>query len=846
MTGWAASALPLAWRLARRELRGGLKGLRVFWLCLMLGVTIIAAVGSVSAAVVGGLNADARALLGGDVTIQVNHREIAAEPLAYLHGEGRVSVVAETRTMIRTRDNARQELAELKGVDAAYPLYGVLELEPPQAPQAALGQDAAGQWGTALDRRLLQALDLHVGDLVRIGEGEYKVRAVIQREPDRSGRSLLFGATVLVARASLPSTHLIVPGSLVRFSYRLALPPERDSGLWAQEFHSRFPDTGWRVRTMQNATPRVERLVENLSDFLQLVGLTALLVGGVGVSNAVSSYLTGKARSIATMKCLGASTTLVFQTYLLQTMTLAATGVVAGLVVGAAAPVLLVRLLGPVLPVPLSIGVYPGPLLLAAAYGLLTALVFSLLPLARVRDVPAAEVFRGAVVRPAGRPGARTLAAVAVGMCALAALAVVTTAERANAAWFIGGATATLGLFYGVGRAAVALARMAGRPAIATLRLALTNLYRPGAPTTSVVVSLGLGLTLLVALALVEGNLMRQVRQTLPQQAPNFFFIDIQPAQVEGFEELVRAVPGEVTLERVPMIRGRITEIDGVPVEQVTIGEGSAWAVEGDRQLTWGATPPGDSTVVAGEWWPATYTGPPLISLEADIARDFGVDVGDTLTFNILGRTFVTPIANIRTVRWDSMGINFAVVFAPGLLESVPHSQIATVRMPPEHEADLQRALSEQFPNISAIRIADVVDAVSIILRRIGFAVRLVAGVAVLAGVLVLGGAVATEHRRRVYDAVVLKVLGATRGDILRAYCLEYGMLGLVTAVIAGAVGCGVSYAVMTFVMRADWTLLPRTLLATTAGALALTLTAGMVGTWRALGYPASVTLRNE
>ncbi len=836
----------LAFRLARRELRGGLRGLRVFWLCLTLGVAIIAAVGSVSASVVRGLNADARALLGGDVNVALNHREATAAQRAHLAAGGAVSAVLDTRTMVRTPDNAARQLAELKGVDHAYPLYGALELDPPQPAGQALGQGADGRWGVALDKRLLTALGLAVGDTLHIGEAAYEVRATIVREPDRTGRSLLLGGTALVGWDSLPATNLIKPGSLVRYHYRVRLLPETDVAAWVANLHAAFPTAGWRVRTFDNATPSVERFVRNLTDFLQLVGLTALLVGGVGVGNAVATYLRGKARTIATLKCLGGPQTLVFQMYLLQTLMLAATGVVAGLALGALAPVLFARILGGTLPVPLRMGIYPGPLGLAAAYGFLTTLVFSIWPLARVRDVPAAGMFRSLVVHVPGLPPRRFIVATGLGILALAGLALVSSEQTLNALWFIGGAFATLALFYGAGRGAAAAARAFGRPKRADVRLAITNLYRPGAPTASVVVSLGLGLTVLVAIALVEGNLTRQVNDTLPAQAPNFFFIDIQPDQVEGFERIVHATSATAALERVPMLRGRITAINGVPAEQASVGEGSEWAVRGDRQLTWAATLPTESTIVAGEWWPETYAGPPLISLEQDVAKDFGVGVGDTLTFNILGREITTPIANVRAVNWESMGINFAVVFAPGFFARVPHSHMATVKLDPQDEAALERAILDRFPNISAIRIQELIGAVTDVLRQIGLAVRLVAGVAILTGILVLGGAVATEHRRRVYDAVVLKVLGATRADIMRAYCIEYGLLGLLTAAVAAAVGSGVSYAVMRWVMRADWVALPRTLVLTALGSMLLTLTAGLIGTWRALGQRASATLRNE
>ena len=842
----AVDTLGLAFRLARRELRGGLRGLRVFWLCLTLGVAVIAAVGALSQSVMAGLHGNARSLLGGDASIRLHHREATPEQYAHLASGTTVSQVVTTRTMMRTPDNAARRLVELKAVDGAYPLYGQINLAPPLELHAALARDAQDRWGLVADGGVLDLLGVAVGDEVQLGRAIFQVRARIAREPDRTGRSMLLGATAVVATESLPATDLVKPGSLVAYHYRVRLRPDTDVAQWTAGLQRAFPDAGWRVQTFENATPRVERFVEYLTDFLRLVGLTALLVGGVGVSNAIASYLRGKVRTIATLKCLGAPARLVFQTYLIQTMLLASTGVICGVAIGAAAPFLAGRFLADALAVPVAVGVFPGPLLLAAAYGLLTALVFSIWPLAAVRDVPAAGIFRSIVMHTGRLPPVRFIAVAACGAGLLMVLAVFTTDDRTDAVWFIAGALVTLALFYGAGRLATLAARAAGRPKRADLRLALTNLYRPGAPTGNVVLSLGLGLTVIIAIALVEGNLSRRVADSLPAAAPNFFFIDIRPDQVAAFDALVRATPGKVKLERVPMLRGRITGIAGRPVEEVNVGEGSRWAVEGDRQLTWSRTPPAQGEIIAGTWWAEDYDGPPLISLEHEIARDFGVDVGDTLTFNILGRSFQATIANLRRVHWESMSINFAVVFAPGFLETVPHSHMATARVDAVHEAALERAVSEQFPNISAVRLKAFIGTALDLLRQIGMTVRLVAGVAILSGVLVLGSAIATEHRRRVYDSVVLKVLGATRADILRAYAIEYGLLGLMTVLIAGGMGCLVSYAVVTEMMNTEWVFLPRALVVTGLLAVGLTLSAGLVGTWRALAHPAGQILRNE
>jgi putative ABC transport system permease protein len=376
-------------------------------------------------------------------------------------------------------------------------------------------------------------------------------------------------------------------------------------------------------------------------------------------------------------------------------------------------------------------------------------------------------------------------------------------------------------------------------------RLALANLYRPGAPTAQIVLSLGIGLTVLVAVALVQGNIGRQIQERLPAAAPAFFFIDIQPAQLTGFEAIVRDISG-ARLEEVPMMRGRITRLNGVPVERAPVAPDARWALRSDRGLTYSAALPKGSQLAAGTWWPADYSGPPLISFDAALARGMALKIGDTLTVNLLGREITARIANLRNIDWERLGINFAIVFAPGILEHAPHTELAAVYLPQAEEENLVRRVTNAFPNISAIHVREALAAVSRVVGLIGGAVRLTALVTLLAGALVLGGAIAAGHRRRVYDAVVLKVLGATRGAILQSFVIEYGLLGLLAGVVAGGLGTIAAYLLVRHLMDTSWVFLPGPVLSTTVLAIILTLTLGFAGTWRALGVKPAPFLRNE
>jgi len=836
--------LPLAWRLARRELRGGLRGFRIFLACLALGVAVIAGVGSLSAAVSAGLRADARAMLGGDVELHLVHRTATPQQRAYLARDADVSEVAQMRAMARTETGDERTLIELKAVDAAYPLYGDITLDPPQSLAAATGK-RDGQWGAVVAQGLLTRLRLHLGDPIRVGDATFILRAVVTHEPDAATGGFEFGPRVMIAAPALAETGLLAPGALVGYSYRLRLPPGADVSAWVAAAKQAFPTAGWRIREFGNAAPNIERLVGRVTVFMTLVGLTALLVGGVGVGNAVRGYIGGKTATIATLKCLGAPGRLVFATYLAQILALAAGGILIGLVLGALTPLLATPLISS-FPITTRISLYPAPLLLAAVFGLLTTLAFALWPLAAAREVPAASLFRD-LVDPAPRwPRPGYVLATAASALALAALGIVTAADRITAAWFIAGAAGALIAFHLVALGIVALARHAGRPRAPRLRLALANLYRPGAPTAGIVASLGIGLTVLVAIALIERNVDNTIDERLPEQAPSFFFIDIQPDQVAAFDKLIAATPGVTQFERVASLRGRITKINGVPVEKAVVAPEAQWTIQSERGLTYATTVPRGSRVVAGEWWPKDYHGPPLVSMDAEIARGMALKVGETITVNVLGREVTATIANLREIDWTSLGINFVLVFSPGMLEAAPQTHIATARTPPGEEAALERAVTDRFPNVSAIAVKDALAALSQIVTAIATALRATAAITLAAGTLVLAGAVAAGQRRRVYEAVVLKVLGATRGDVTRAFLIEYGILGATTAALAAALGTLAAYLVLTRIMHQDWTFLPGALLSTALIATALTLGIGYAGTWKALGAKAAPFLRNE
>ncbi|MGE4011179.1 MAG: ABC transporter permease [Alphaproteobacteria bacterium] len=860
------SQFGLALRLALREMRGGIRGFRIFLACLALGVAAIAAIGTLAEGVREGLKADAQKILGGDVEVRRLYRPFTPEQRSYVERAGPVSTVIEMRAMAYAARNgageARPEgqrdrlLVELKAVDGRYPLYGSFELGETLEPKSAASLAAAlavkdGLPGAVVDDYVLTRLGLKLGDRIKIGAADYQIRATVGREPDRALRAFTLGPRIMIGEPSLAATGLIQPGSLVWYHYRVQFPPGFDGAAWAEALAKAFPGAGWRVRNLSEAAPGTQNIINRIALYLTLVGLTALLIGGLGVANGVRTYLEGRTDTIATMKCVGAPAGLVFRTYLIQLLFIAAIGIVAGLVLGNLLPLLLGSALSDILPINLRLGIYPGPLLLATAFGVLTVLAFSLWALARAREVPAATLFRHAVMPGVGRPKPVYAFVTAALVAALAALAVLTAVDKILAAIFVGACAAAFLIFRVVAWLVTRTAKRATRPGSrlarrAAWRFALTNLYRPGAPTGSIVLSLGMAVTVLVTVALIQGNLANQVRSRMPDAAPSFYFIDIQPDQVRAFDASIRAVDGRAGIERMPMVRGNIVKINGVPAAEWKSAENIRWALENERGLTYSAAPVKGMQITQGDWWPENYTGPALISFDAEIAKGLGIGIGDTITFNVVGKEIDAKIGNLRRIDWTTLGMNFTTIFAPGTLEAAPHMHIATVRVNRNAEDTLLNKVTDELPNVSAIRVRDALDAASRILGNINLAVNSTASVTILAGLLVLAGAVAAGHRRRVYDAVVLKVLGATRGRILRAFLLEYGLLGAATTIVGAVLGTATANALMKFVMRGEWAFLPVNVVVTGLLCVFVALSFGFVGTAWAMGQKPAPLLRNE
>ena len=843
--------ITLALKLAVRNLRNGAQGFRVFLGCIALGVTAIVGVGSLANALSDGLEGQGRLLLGGDVSVSRIHRPATEAELAYLTSKGSVSSLMTVRAMALSPDAT--SLVEVKAVDDRYPALGEIILEPALPLATALASDG-DVYGAVGDPTLFARLGLEPGALITVGKARFRLMASITAEPDKLAGGVTYGPRLMMSQAGLIATGLVQPGSLVRWTYRLQLPEGANSDRAISDLEAalpkQLPDSGFEFRSRLNASPQLTRNIERFTQYLTIVGLTALVVGGVGVANAVSAYVERRRSTLAILKAVGANGTRVFLIAGAEVLLLAALGIVIGLVLGAALPFGVASLAASALPITLDPHLYPEQIATGALYGFLTTLAFSLLPLGRVHDIPVAALFRDEVAPNRTFPRKRYLVGAFSSALLLAASIITLSYDSRIASFAVGG---TLAAFLILRLVAVGI--MAGVKRLPPVRrtewrLALANIHRPGALTPSLIVSLGLGVTLLVTIGLVDVNIQRLLGRSLPEKAPSFFFVDVPKSDIADFREFLAQSAPEGKIGDVPMMRGRVLRVKNVAAEDVKVAEQSAWVLDGDRGITFADTLPEGSALTAGEWWPQNYGGPPLVSLEEGIATGLDLKLGDKITVGVLGRSIEATIANIRKVEWRSMGINFVMVFSPNTFAGAPNTHLMSLTLPKLSNVSTETALllasARAFPSITAVRVKEALEAVNDLVGKLALAIRGASGVTLLASVLVLAGALGSGQRARIYDSVILKALGATRGRLLNSLLFEYGLLGLFAALFGVIAGTGASYLVVRNIMNFEYAFDAGVALLVAVTAIIATIIIGLIGTWTVLGQKPARHLRAQ
>ncbi len=796
MIGWRT-----AWTIARRDLSARFRGLRLLLVCLFLGVGALAAIGTLTGAIEKELSSRGRAILGGDIEVAVWQRAATQPELAAFKRLGTVSGGYRMQAMARTGDLAAP--IELKAIDQAWPLVGRLALTDgrqvgaPGEGEVWIGQGAADRLG------------IGPGASVAIGSLTLKVGGIIADEPDRLGEGFALGPAV-IAREDVPArAGLTAPGSMYRAKYRIALPASRNPEAAVDSLKRQFPSSGFESRTRDRAAPGAERFVARMGDFLILVGLAALVIAGIGIGGGVSSYLEARRGAVATLKVLGATSRDIARIYLLQIAAAAVLGSAAGLIAGVLVTPLLARALGELLPVAAGLTFDPLALARAAAFGLLVALVFAAPPLLAARRFPAMALLR-ARVSPLASRWRDAFLPVGLGVAGIVGLSLIGSRQPLMVLGFLGGAAGILLLLGGLGWAIRQTARRLPRPQRPLLRIALANLHRPGAQTGALVTALGFGLSAFVLLAAIQTSLDANIQARVPQRAPDYFVLDVPRDRAGEFIKTVQQQAPGARVRTVPALRGsilaygpadrliRVSSLKEIPEE--------AWPLRGERGLTYSEGVPEGNVVTAGSWWPKGYAGEPLVSIDERLAEALGLRIGDQLTIGLLGVERTARISSLRRIDWDSLGFNYVLVFSPNAIADAPHNLAAMIDLPKGTErGGMLRTLVKTFPSSSVIEVGGVLAQARDLLRQVSLAILAAASVAVLAGIAVLLGAIAAARASRIYDNVILRVLGASRRQLLGLQLAEYAILALVLAGVALALGMGTAWLVVVELFEFDW-----------------------------------------
>jgi putative ABC transport system permease protein len=837
---------PLSFRFAGRELRGGVRGFRIFLACLALGVAAIAAASSTAEAFRRGLASQASEILGGDLALTINQRGFNPAEQAILEKAGRVSYSVGSIAMAEAPSGERR-LIQLRGVNGTYPLAGQVTVGggAPSLQAAIASKD--GVAGAVVEQPLLDRLHLKVGDRFLAGNLPLVVRGVLLGEPDRLSRGFALGPRVITNIGAIQRGGFMAPGLPFGETARVALPP--GAPLEASKANLRKALGGLvRVRDRDDAAPGIHRLIDQLEYFLGFIGLASLVAGGLGVFGAVSAYLEARKPVIATLKALGAEGQLVRDIYLIQIGLLAALGVAIGLAVGAAAPLVMGVLVSDKLPIPALFAVYPLPLAKAAAFGLLSAAAFSLAPLGRARSTPPASLFRSDLSGTL-KIGPEIVGAVLAAI-GLAAMAVVTAPTPMAAGVMIAGVAVSFGLLWALGWGSAWLAGNARTRTQGPFRIGLANLAGPHSAARTASPAIGLGVALLAAVVLIQSALLNQVAEVAPRTAPALVFTDIPGDRTVAFDTAVAHAFGQPLTPknylREPFVSGRIIKVRGQPVDVSKVPKSDRWAYDSDISMSAIGPEPEDPGITDGRWWPANYAGPPLLAMDVEVAKGGQIKVGDPVTLSVLGRDIDTRVAALRKVEFGGFGASFPLVVTPSAVEGANLRQVAIAKASKAQEAAVIRALGHDFPTVNVISVREQLEAATDLFDRLALAVRGAAAVAALAGLLVLAGAIAARARARTREAATLKVLGASRGQILAAYVLEYGCVGVIAGTAGVALGYAAAWPVVVKVFHAKWSMDWAGVAALLAAASIVAGIGGLLAAFQALSKRPAPALRAE
>jgi len=793
-------------KLSLRELKGSFNEFKIVMISIFLGVFIITAVGSLSKNLKHEINNKSSELLGGDFELSTTYQEFPIKIKEWLEKNGKTSLIVELRTMLTSNQSVglKRRIVELKAVDQNWPLKGVPIIVPNKSINKSLKMNNNNNNnGALIDASLQKQLEIKVGDVLQLGKTKIQINGIIKKEPDRMFSFATFGSRLLISNATLKASGLVIPGSLVKYKIKF-IPNNKNIDL---SFLNKFVQgTNISIKNIKNSTNNFNSFIDKTSLFISLVGLITLLISGVGISNGVKGYLIKKIKNIAIFKALGAQNSIVFKIYFFQIIFIFLISIIPALIAGISIPFLLKTLISDSFLSTFEPFIFWEPIIISFLFGLIVCILFTIIPISKTYEIKPIQLLRLSAHHSLNNYSKKISALLLILIFALCFLIFKLTNDIKLSVYIFGVVLISFLILKGMTNLFFLSFRKLKFKIGSLLEMARKSLIRPDTFAKSIVISFSIGLALLITLNIIEESLEHKIANTINKQAPNYFLIDIQPNQINQVKALTAEFIGEDSLNAQPMLRGRVTAINNLKVENLKINKDVNWVLKRDRAFSWSNKIPKNVNIISGEWWPNDYTGPLLLSIGDKVAKGLNVKIGDKIQFNILGRNFEAEIFNTREIIWQNMDINFIFILSKNKIQNAPHSWIATTT---NTNKEMNNALIEKivsnFSNISSVSVEETYVAIKSILNLLITIVNSIAFITLLSGVIVLAGILNVSKKDKLYEVAIFKILGARPKKIIFLWLQEFLIIGLMASLISILIGMSVSFILVTYIFQIDY-----------------------------------------
>ena len=788
--------------LSFRELRGSFNEFKIVVASIFLGIFIISAVGSISENLKSEIKNKRVEMLGGNFELSTTYQEFPNNIKSWLEKNGKTTHLIELRTMLSYNSQSllKRRIVELKAVDNNYPLVGKVLTSPYQKVKLSLGTKK-NEKKILIDKSLKDQLGIDVGDFVYLGKSKFKINGIIEKEPDRMFSFATFGPRVLLSTDALKETGLIKSGSLIK--YKTKFIPNNENKINLAFLNDLVKGTNVSIRSVENTTNNFNNFVDRTSIFISLVGLITLLISGVGISNGVKGYIIKKTKNIAIMKSLGAKNSKVLNIYLNQILMIFLVSIIPAIMLGVSIPYFFSSIISQELFNTFEPSIFLHPILISFLYGLITCILFTILPLLKTYKIKPIELIRKSSENSLNKTTYKIKGIIFILISILCILTMNLINDKKLSFYILISMTVSFVLIYGITNLKFYILSKIKFKLGTTFEYIRKAISKSNSFARSIVISFSIGLSLLIILNIIESSLDKRITDAINQQAPSHFLIDIQPQQIEKIKTIASSILGDNNFNSQPMLRGRITDINNQSVQGLKVDKEVEWVLRRDRAFSWSNKIPNNTKLISGKWWHENYDGPLLVSIGDKIAKGLNLKIGDKIKFNILGRNFEAQIFNTREIVWENMDINFIFILSNSNIENAPHSWIATTKNIGQNlnNSFVEKIVSE-FSNISSISIEESYKSIKSILNLLIIIINSIALVTLFSGIIVLAGIIDVGKKDKLYEVAILKILGATPKRIAYLWFKEYFIIGLISSVVSLIIGFIVSYVLLNYIFN--------------------------------------------